>query len=246
MNSERSTGWERQYYKTKKEIRKHEEEIRKLETKIYIPKDTVEISKDRKSSWELRKHPYQRSTRELSPIKRYTPPASHDHEERQSRHSLKAHTSSSSEKRSQDQGSINKAYTTFKVYASKHSNFSFKINDPLSIIWDKPRRRFVLRCPLYFRMEILLHKIHPVGNYDPTLNSGTKLSLRLPGITILEQNEILFFFQPTQQWAGMFHLFHIETSNGLTLYFSKKAILEQVTIPKGTVLWTLYAIAQLQ
>jgi len=76
-------------------------------------------------------------------------------------------------------------------------------------------------------MEILLHKIQPVANYDPTLNSGTKLSLRLPGITILEQNEILFFFQPTQQWAGMVHAFHIETSNGLTLCFTKKTIREQ-------------------
>jgi len=66
-------------------------------------------------------------------------------------------------------------------------------------------------------METLLHKIQPVGEYDPTLNPGTRLSLRLPGITILDQNEILLFFQPTQQWAGMFHVFHIEISNGLTL-----------------------------
>ena len=95
-------------------------------------------------------------------------------------------------------------------------------------------------------METLLHKIQPVGNYDPGLNPETKLSLRLPGITILDQNGNLFLFQPIQQWAGMFHVFHIGTSNGLTLYFTKKAILEQIIISKGTILGNLYAIAQLQ
>jgi len=95
-------------------------------------------------------------------------------------------------------------------------------------------------------METLLHKIQPLGNYDPALNPETKLSLRLPGITILDQNGILFLFQPTQQWTGMFHVFHIGTSNGLTLYFTKKAILEQITISKGTILGNLYVIAQLQ
>ena len=66
-------------------------------------------------------------------------------------------------------------------------------------------------------MEIHLHKIQLLSNYDPTLNPVTKLSLRLPGITILDQNGILFLFQPTLQWAEMFHVFHIGTSNGLTL-----------------------------
>jgi len=127
-----------------------------------------------------------------------------------------------------------------------NSNFSFKVNDSSSIIWDKPRRRFVLRCPLYFKMEIHLQKIQPLGNCDPALNPVTKLSLRLPGITILDQNGILFLFQPTLQWAGMFHVFHIGTSNGLTLYLTKKAILEQIIKPKGTILGYLYAIAQLQ
>jgi len=94
-------------------------------------------------------------------------------------------------------------------------------------------------------MKIHLHKIQPLGNYDPALNPATKLSLRLPGITILDQNGIFFLFQPTLQWAGMFHVFHIGTSNGLTLYL-KKAILEQIIIPKGTILGYLYVIAQLQ
>jgi len=199
MSTERNTDLEQQYYEKKEDIRRLEEEIRKLEAKIYIPKkanETSEPSKDRKSSPELRKHPYQKSTREPFPIKKYTPVASYDHEERQIRHSQKAHTSSSG-KRSQDQGGINKVYTTIKVYASKHSNLSFKINDSLFIIWDKSTRRFVLRCPLYFKMETLLHKIQPVGNYNPALTPETKLSLRLPGITILDQNGILFLFQPT-------------------------------------------------
>jgi len=75
----------------------------------------------------------------------YTLAASYDYETRQSRYSRKARTSSSSKEESQDQGSFNKAYTIEKVYANKHSNFSFKIKDPLSIIWDKCQRRFVLR-----------------------------------------------------------------------------------------------------
>jgi len=188
MSTECYTDLEQQYYGKKEDMWRLEEDLRKIEAKIYIAKEaneTSESSKDRKPSWELRKHLYRKSTRELSPIKKYIPTASYDHEERQIRHSQKAHTTSFSGKRSQDQGSINKAYTTIKVYASKHSNFSFKINDLLSIISDTSRRRFVLRCPLYFKMETLLHKIQPAGNYDPTLNPETKLSLQLPGITIL-------------------------------------------------------------
>jgi len=83
-------------------------------------------------------------------------------------------------------------------------------------------------------METLWHKIESAGNHDPL--NPKNANLRLPGITILDQNEILFLFLPAQQWAGMFHVFHIETSNGLTLYITKKAILEQVIIPKGTIL----------
>jgi len=41
-------------------------------------------------------------------------------------------------------------------------------------------------------------------------------------------------------------MFHIGTSNGLTLYLTKKAILEQIIIPKGKVLGYLYVIAQIQ
>jgi len=132
MSTELYIELEQLYYRRKEDKRKLEKEIRKLEVKIYIPKEaneTSEPSKDRKSSRELRKHPYQRSTREPSPIKKYISAVSYDHEERQIRHFQKAHTSSSSGKRSQDQGSINKVYTTIKVYVSKHSNFSFKIND---------------------------------------------------------------------------------------------------------------------
>ena len=190
MSTERHADLKQHCYEKKEDIRRLEEEIRKLEAKIYIPKEaseTSEPSKDRKLSRELRKHSYQRSTRETSPTKKYIPAASYDHEERQIR---------SSGNSSQGQGSINKVYTTIKIYASQNSNFSFKINDPLSIIWDKYRRRFVLRCPLYFKMETLWHKIEPADNYDPTLNPETKVPLRLPGITILDQNGILFLFLP--------------------------------------------------
>jgi len=81
---------------------KKEEELRELEATEYIPKDTAEMSKpnkDRKPSLETRIHPYERPVRE----------SSCDHERRQSQHSPKAHTSSSSEEKYQDQGSLNKA-----------------------------------------------------------------------------------------------------------------------------------------
>ena len=95
-------------------------------------------------------------------------------------------------------------------------------------------------------MEISLHKIKHLTNEGPTLESQTKLSLRLPGITILEQIGILFQFQPTLKFAGMFETFHIGISHGLTLYFTRKAILDRIIISKGTILGHLYAIAQLQ
>ena len=122
---------------------------------IFRRKQTRRLNPSRtKSSRELRKH----LLRKASLIQMYTPAPSYNHEERQSRHSWKAHTSSSSEEGSQDQESINEAYTIEKVYA-KNSKFSFKIKDPLSIAWDKSQRHFILRCPYYFKMEKLLHKI---------------------------------------------------------------------------------------
>jgi len=199
MSIELYTELEQLYYKRKEDKRKLEEEIWKLEAKIYVPKEAKETSKpskDRKSS----------RSREKTPISKINPRAISDQEtyigrfiwprgETNSTLSESSHFFSLG-KRSQDHGRINKANTTIKVYANKHSNFSFKVNDSLSIIWYKPRRRFVLRCPLYFKTEIHLHKIQPLGNYDPALNPVTKLSLRLPRITILDQNGILFLFQP--------------------------------------------------
>ena len=74
MSIELYAELEQLYHRRKEDKRKLEEEIRKLEVKIYIPNEvneTSEPSKDRKSSRALRKHPYQRSTREPSPIKKY-------------------------------------------------------------------------------------------------------------------------------------------------------------------------------
>ena len=75
MIAELYTDLEQLYYRRKEDIRKLEEAIRKLEAKLYIPKEakeTSEPSKDRKLYWELRKHPYQRSTQELSDQETYT------------------------------------------------------------------------------------------------------------------------------------------------------------------------------
>ena len=91
-------------------------------------------------------------------------------------------------------------------------------------------------------MEISLHKIQHLANEGPTLESQTKLSFRLPGITILKQNGILLQFQPTLKFAGMFKTFHIGISNGLTLYFAMKVISDLIIISKGTILGHVYAI----
>jgi len=56
----------------------------------------------------------------------------------------------------------------------------------------------------------------------------------------------MFLFLPARQWAGMFHVFRIGGGNGFTLYFTTKAIMKRITLPKETVLGDLYAIAQLK
>ena len=149
-------------------MQKLEEEIRELEAKIDTLteiKEMPEPSEDRKSLPELRKQL-------LQEIQMYTPTTSYYQEDTQSRPSGEDCTLSSSKQESQDQESSNKAYTVEKVCA-KHSNLSFTINNLLSVVWDKPRRRFILRCPYNFKMAKSLHKIK------------TKLFLQLPGITIL-------------------------------------------------------------
>jgi len=213
-------------------IRRLEEEIRELEVKIDTLKEaneTSELIEDRELSRKQKKY----LLRETSLIQMYIPTTSYYQKERQSRHSWKARNSSSSEEEPQEQEIIDKVYTIEKVYA-KHSNLSLTIHYPLSIAWDKPQRRFILRCPYDFKMVKPLHKIK------------TKLFLHLPGIPILDKKGILFLFLPAQQWTGMFCVFHINTSNGLTVYFTKKPSLEQITIPKRRLLGYLYAIAQLQ
>jgi len=96
MNTKRHADLQQECYEKKENIRRLEEEIRELEAKIDIPKEaneTSEPTEDRKSSREPRKH----LLREISPIKMYIPAASYDHEKRQSWHSRKTRTSSSSE-----------------------------------------------------------------------------------------------------------------------------------------------------
>jgi len=133
MITELYTDLEQLDYRRKEDKRKLEEEIRKLEEKIYIPKETNETSKpskDRKSYREQRKDPYQRSTKEPSPInKTYTglfirPRGETNSTLAESSHSFsqkKIPRSGKLTKRSQDQGSINKAYTTIKVYVRLRS-----------------------------------------------------------------------------------------------------------------------------
>ena len=94
-------------------------------------------------------------------------------------------------------------------------------------------------------MEISLHNVQHSANKDSTLDHKTKISLRLPGITIVEQNGILFQFLPMKQYSKMFKVFRVDICNGLTLYFTRKAILDRVIIPKDTTLGYLFAIAQL-
>jgi len=57
-------------------------------------------------------------------------------------------------------------------------------------------------------MEISLQYIKHSADKNPTLYSKTKLSLRLTGLTILEQKGILFHFQPTLKYSGIFNTVH--------------------------------------
>ena len=84
-------------------------------------------------------------------------------------------------------------------------------------------------------MELSLYKTHHSANTDSIPDYKTKISLRLPRITLIEQNKMLFQFLPTRQYSGMIEIFHVGVGNGITLYFTKKAVLDRVLIPKGTV-----------
>jgi len=77
------------------------------------------------------------------------------------------------------------------------------------------------------------------------LNNKTKISLKLSGLIINEFYSIFFRFVPKRQYSGTFDKFHMDEDNGLNLCFTKKAVLDRVTIPKGSVFGFVYAMAQL-
>jgi len=40
-----------------------------------------------------------------------------------------------------------------EIHANTDSHFSFRIDDPLSIVWKKHNRCLVLKCPFFVKME---------------------------------------------------------------------------------------------
>jgi len=233
MNIERREDLQDQCRRTKENIQKFEE-IREFEAKIDSwaeTQETSDLKEDRKSSQEERKQLLQET-------QMYTPTTSYNQKETQSRHSGEGRTFFTSEKRSAEQESIN----TINFHARRSSNFSCKIYDPLSIIWNSDSRCSVLRYPYLFKIEKDWHKIK-LSEKHP--NPG-HVTLQLPGIQVLEQNGILFFFQRTKQWAGMLQALRVKTFNRLTLKFTTNAILEKIILPKGTILSCLYATVQLE
>jgi len=103
----------------------------------------------------------------------------------------------------------------------------------------------MLRRPFFSKLENFLYDTLCSAEAPPLLNSKTNIILRLSGLKVNEYHGIIFDFVPKNQYSGIFDKFHMGGDNGLTLCFTKKAVLDRVTIPKGSVFGFLYAMAQL-
>jgi len=89
-------------------------------------------------------------------------------------------------------------------------------------------------------MENCLDKLASSEKDLPCSTHKTKNSLKLPGLKIKEHPGT-FYFAPKHQYSEIFEMFHIRVENGITLYSTKKAILDKVIIPEGNTLGFLYA-----
>jgi len=116
------------------------------------------------------------------------------------------------------------------------SFLSFQIMDTAYIKWTKKDQCFEFRCPFLCSMrEFLSNGLNP--NKSPSvLNDGTKIILRLVELKILETQGIFFHFTPIIPYANLFDQFHMDGNHSLNIGFRNEALLDRVTIPKGSLL----------
>jgi len=126
--------------------------------------------------------------------------------------------------------------TSTKIYANTHSYFSFRIVDPLSIVWKNTTVALFLNVHSPLKMKNCLDTIVSSAKNSTRLAHKSKIPLKLSRLSTEERHEILFHYVPMHQHAGIFEKFHIKLGKGLTLSFTKKAIKRRVTIQKGVVL----------
>ena len=146
---------------------------------------------------------------------------------------------------SKNKSEIDRRPAKIEIHTDTDSHFSFQIDNPLSIMWKKHNRCFVLKCPFSVKMENCEDIIAGPTKNSPRLARKSKILLKSSGLNIEERHEILFHVVLMHQHAGIFEKFHIKVGKGITLSFTKKAIERRVTIQKGVVLGDLCTLAQL-
>ena len=137
------------------EKRKIIEDIQQLEMEQQALKELnamLDPKRGRKSFRITWKHPYQRPVQNslISRKPAQIDPSLKDDKllKKDIPESLEELSSSSGKRSHNKEGpNIDKESTIIKIQANRDSHFSVSINGPLSIIWRKPNRCFVLRCP---------------------------------------------------------------------------------------------------
>jgi len=76
--------------------------------------------------------------------------------------------------------------TTIKLQADENSHFSFQLDDPLSMIWQKRYRCFVLKCPISFKMDNSYNALCSTKN-PPRLEQGRTQEFSRGGAEILRK-----------------------------------------------------------
>jgi len=111
------------------------------------------------------------------------------------------------------------------LQAKKEAFLHFYIKDPLSIIWEKEKQRFILRSPFYFSLERYLY-----GNPQPRYTHNNLIKqqrksvfMHLPGLKIISITNFEFQFEPCEKYVGLLRNNPVFVNNGITVYFTLKA-----------------------
>jgi len=105
-------------------------------------------------------------------------------------------------------------------------------------MWKKDRQYFVLRCPVYFGFEEYLTDRASLSKSHENIKEKSRpdKSIHLPGIQLIDLNEISFHFEPCRKYMGLIKSDPVSADNGITVYFTKKEIADRTLILKGQVL----------